>query len=511
MTAYERTLSVTGVLGIAFLAQLAGHLLLKAYMPNTALGALGFLLIAALFTYVLFIRKDTFGFILIIYVCSHFSYADNQGGLWNLMTFGLLVLYVFFSKQEREIPQNDILVVTLLGIFVLWNVLGWSLNNPMPIVQKMQGVAVLFGFLMMFHLASNIIITKERFQFFLSITFFMTVYQFVVALIQKYYIIDWNTPLIGGYSDKGTVLTHAMSPPIGTLQHFELFGEYGVLVMCLMIPLLSARSTQNELNFGSYRVLITIILCLAIIMITSQRAPAILAVVVVVFYYFVLQTRIFAAIDRLSRQIWLVMAVILVIPVIGVYTGLDGLEEDFAQLKGTRFSLESVASGKAINRGSLTTIALKRIEHESWWAGFGYGVPRSNEWAWWGVDSKRGGSKISDFHNLYLSLPMLYGWVGAMAFIAIIILTQWRLFKVSLKFRQNINFLIVVALGFTLFWGIFLIDEFKISILRNPNYHMIFWIWLGLSNSITKTIRYNLEDGVSLVNSHSNTKTDNPL
>jgi len=47
----------------------------------------------------------------------------------------------------------------------------------------------------------------------------------------------------------------------------------------------------------------------------------------------------------------------------------------------------------------------------------------------------------------------------------------------------------VFLVGFSLFWFVFLVDEYKISILRNPNYHMLFWIWLGLSNALLKTIR----------------------
>ena len=70
-----------------------------------------------------------------------------------------------------------------------------------------------------------------------------------------------------------------------------------------------------------------------------------------------------------------------------------------------------------------------------------------------------------------------------------IALTAYRVFAASLKYRTRKSFLIVLAVGFTMFFGVFLADQYKLSILRNPNYQMMFWIWLGLANSVVKSIR----------------------
>ena len=40
---------------------------------------------------------------------------------------------------------------------------------------------------------------------------------------------------------------------------------------------------------------------------------------------------------------------------------------------------------------------------------------------------------------------------------------------------------------FFLIMFVLIVDQFKISALRDPNYFMIFWIILGISNSITDT------------------------
>jgi hypothetical protein len=89
---------------------------------------------------------------------------------------------------------------------------------------------------------------------------------------------------------------------------------------------------------------------------------------------------------------------------------------------------------------------------------------------------------------------MVYGWIGSFAFLSMVVITAVRLFRVSWKYRKRESFLMVLAVGFTMFWFIFLVDQYKISILRAPNYHMMFWIWLGLSNAVVKTIRYEKQE-----------------
>lgn len=488
--ARERTLTVTEILVAAFLAQLSGHLLLKYYMPNVAVGGFGFLLVGLIFYYVLIVRRDSFGFILVVYICSHFSYADNQGGLWNLMAFGILTLDLMKNKRKEGFRRKDSVMSALLGIFILWNVLGWVLKNPAPMVTELQGIAAFSGFILMFLLTGNIVITKERFRLFLAVTFFMLVYQFGVALIQRYHLVSLNTPLLGGYTDTGTTLTYGTTNAWGTLVHFELFGEYGALLTCLLIPLLSSSLTQRELRLGSNRIVVMIFLCLSFIMLATNRSSTILFVLVGAIYLLVLPMRIFSSIDRAGRQLRLVAAVAILLPTVGAYIGLHTLEEKFSLLSGEQFSVEGVLSGKDINRGPLITMALNRLESESWWVGYGYGIVRSNRWAWFGSDPEISKVGLADYHSLYLSLPELYGWIGTLAFLAMIVIVAFRSFSVSLRYRNRKSFLAVLAVGFTMFWIVFMANEYKISILRNPNYHMLFWIWLGLCNSIVRTIRY---------------------
>src|SRR3989344_3859953 len=221
------------------------------------------------------------------------------------------------------------------------------MKNPMPMTPKLTGIAAFFGFIFMFYLASNVVITKERFRLFLTVTFFMVLYQFVVALNQRYQLVSWNSPFLGQYLELGETIdrTAIYAPTMGTLRHFELFGEYGVLLACLLMPLLSSSFTQRELRFGSNRIVVMIFICLSFTILTSNRAAAVLSVIMIVIYYLVLPMGVFSAIDRFGRQIKVIVVVALLVPVIGTYIGLKQLEEDFASLASKKFTAESIVSG----------------------------------------------------------------------------------------------------------------------------------------------------------------------
>lgn len=486
----KQPLTSLSIFAITLFTQIAGHMLLKYYMPNPAIGAVGFILIVSIFSYVLFYREDKFGFILIIYICSHFSYADNQGGLWNLLAFGMVTLSYFFGGWRSEhTRQTNYLILFLLWILILWNILGWILNNPMPLAPRLQGIAAFFGLVLMFHLSSNVMVTRERFRLFLIISLYMIIYQLVVAINQHYALINWNTPLIGNYTELGGFIKKSIINSTGTLGNFELLGEYGSLMICLLVPLLSSSTVQKKVNFKSNLLILMIFISFAFIMLARSRSATVIAILTVIIYYTTFTIRPFSSIDKISNQLKLILVFIIVLPLVGTYLNLDNLTKKFGELSNEKFTVSTIVSGKSINRAELIDLGLKRIESNSWLIGFGYGVPRSNRWAWFGADPEKKKINLEDFHSLYLTLPEIFGWIGALAFLAMVLFTSFRSLLISIQFRKENNWLLALSFGFTVFWLMFLVNEYKITILRNPNYQMLFWIWLGLSNSVIKTIK----------------------
>jgi hypothetical protein len=89
---------------------------------------------------------------------------------------------------------------------------------------------------------------------------------------------------------------------------------------------------------------------------------------------------------------------------------------------------------------------------------------------------------------------MLYGWAGSAAFIVLILFTAGRCYWTVMKYRHETHFLTPLCLGLAFFWFFFLANEYKISILRNANYQMLVWVWLGLSQAVVTTIETEIGD-----------------
>ena len=163
-----------------------------------------------------------FGFLMVLYVCSHFSYADNQGGLWNLMAFGMLGLFWMFGGRFEKFHRKDILMNVLLGIFILWNIIGWGMKNPVPLVTLLQGAAAFLGFIFVYLATSSLRISEDRFRTnSVDCVFHVAVPVCGRDSISVITSLQWNTPLLGGYTDTGTIDPAGIVDTPGTIGQFR--------------------------------------------------------------------------------------------------------------------------------------------------------------------------------------------------------------------------------------------------------------------------------------------------
>ncbi len=99
---------------------------------------------------------------------------------------------------------------------------------------------------------------------------------------------------------------------------------------------------------------------------------------------------------------------------------------------------------------------------------------------------------------------MLYGYIGTTAFLLLILILIFRNLKIiysSIYFKPFYFYYILVM---PLFWSIFLIDQWKISILRNPNYHMIIWIFMGLNYAMINNFKNEIKKSATTNNDIKN-------
>ena len=151
----------------------------------------------------------------------------------------------------------------------------------------------------------------------------------------------------------------------------------------------------------------------------------------------------------------------------------------------SKLNFETFISGEQINRAYAFSFAFVRLAEESWWLGWGWGVRESNALAWFPDDYIR--SKRVDYHSLYLSLPMIFGWVGTFSFLFIIYYTLKNNLYLIIKNGKQYSYIILVSMCFVLLISIFIINEYKINSMRWPQYFLLIWFWLGFGNSIINT------------------------
>lgn len=70
----------------------------------------------------------------------------------------------------------------------------------------------------------------------------------------------------------------------------------------------------------------------------------------------------------------------------------------------------------------------------------------------------------------------------------LVVLTGCRIFIHYLKFLRSGNFLVPIAFGLSIVWGIFILDQYKISITRNPSYFLMIWMLLGLTHAVANSM-----------------------
>jgi hypothetical protein len=145
-----------------------------------------------------------------------------------------------------------------------------------------------------------------------------------------------------------------------------------------------------------------------------------------------------------------------------------------------------IITGKGTARSLAFSYFFERISKDSWFIGYGWGVPKENKFAWFGDRN----IKRSGYHNLYYSMIPLFGWFGSFWLLFIIIYIFYNLRRLITTNNLLIKH---ISRAFYMMLLVILINEYKISALRIETYGLIFWIILGLSLSIIiskKQIRY---------------------
>lgn len=455
-----------------------GLFAIKKYVVIAPIWLTSFCLISWFFMRTL--KKSKTNFVLLLFFLSHFSYADNQGGLWNICALAAYMVIFLADKGRLEFKnRRDLTLLFALGLLVC-NLVGWIFLSRSSYLYRVEGFMMMSSYLITFLIVSNLELSEEFFISKFSLISNLLIYLLFAALNQRFGWVYSKLPLLPPKNiENGLIQLTTNSDSV--FGNSELYGEYSVLILIILLSLLRYNASSGYALLSKQRHYISIVIAILGTFLSGSRSSIIL--VVFVFVFFGLRSFVKSSLSRayLRFVAYLSVAAFAVL-VTRLDFGLQSSLDDLNKLENVEFTVENVVSGKAINRYETFLYALDRLDDESWFFGHGIGPLESNILAWWGYSTN---TPYVDFHNLYYTMPMLYGYSGMIIFFCLIWVVIYRSVK-SYTSSKTITGSLVSAMP--LFWALFLVDEWKISMLRNPNYHMIVWIFLGLNIAL---VRYN--------------------
>ncbi|MFD1140183.1 O-antigen ligase family protein [Larkinella insperata] len=454
---------------------IVGHLCLSD-LVNPAFGyPIGFMAILFLLLRLLF-KRYYLDYVLIIFACSHFYYGNNHGGLWNYVNVAALLLYSFVEPWWERSSNLSPFQKTVLGGLFLFNTLGLFFVAESSIAGRFEGFMVSLSYGLLFLFILQLPPKIALFNRVLLVLAGLGLWSLVIALNQKAMLLESVSPLLPkGNGDSLEIhgweeYENKSERVDGPFKDFELFAEYMSLLYALFLPILISRTGQYfKLNAGIPLLAVGgAFLC---VLMTVTRS-SILLLVVISFFYLLYYRSHFIRKPALLIAIGVFVSFIIII---GPYIGLDYIFERFNELDFSRLSSGSAKSVEAINRGETYQAGLERLVAKDWLIGYGYGVSEHYSMAFFGIPN----SEMRDYHNLYLSLPIMLGWIGTCLFVALLVSHFYQTITACRVATQP--HLEALILGMSVLWVVFFINEFKIQAIREPNYLMLIWCWLGFS------------------------------
>jgi len=399
----------------------------------------------------------------------------------------LLSVYVGMFRVRETTKATDTFIVGLISVLFITNMIGLISRNPMPFSIRLLQGASFSAFLLAFYVASNLRLSAERIRKLLIVLSVFIIYNFVVSLNQHYGVLQIKTPILGISSEDFSFTQNAY----GTLGSASGNGQFAMMMFAFLIPLLCASVTRYKLRLNPVYFTAIALICVFTVILSNMRAAAIESLILTIIYS-IMFTFMYRRSFRNSKylNIFSITAVFFLMA-FGVLVGLDNMARDFAaaEIGG----LEGIISGEGLNRGSLWVDTFAWLGRGSWWVGVGHGVFESNQIAIGGKRLLTGGFVGGGhLHNLYLMLPVLYGWFGAIAYLLLFFSTVFRLLNSVKRFSFD-RLAVVTCLSFLVSLIFFLLDEYKSgNAVQSINYPMIAWIWLGLALAAVRTLRLEL-------------------
>jgi len=457
---------------------LLAFLTVEHFFPNIIINIFGFISLSIFIYFTTIGKNDYFGFIFLIFILAHFNYGSNQGGVVNYVALFVIVAAIITKniKIKRDLP-----LLATVGILLTFNFAGYFFNPTASFTEVAKGATAFVAYILVFVFCSSLRFRLNNTGSFLVVLLFISLYSMFIAMNYKWniYVIDNPIPFLTPNPERFGSLTGT-----NMTGNSELYGEECLMLLAFCMPiLLSIKHVKFTINTNWLIITLVLLTSVVGLFLSRSRSVFILLVIFILLLPFLLKMvglNIGFTLRKIIIPIFLLISIVYVLwDVLSMDYSLGRLVEiDTSHLTG-----EGIISGEQINRGPIFKVGYDRLRNESWFIGFGWLTMDYN------LENSLGRFREywNDLHSLYLTLPLYFGWIGTVAFLSIILITLKRLLSVIGLNKSSPGGWSLVALCFLLSIILFVLNEFKIGIIREPNYFMTIWIWLGLANALYRT------------------------
>ena len=452
-------------------------------VSSTAVKAVAVVIIFALFV-ITISRRDYVSLLLQLLLCNHFVYGEEYGGLFNLIAIAAILFYYMVGNDKFIFSHSSLrrpvkrLVLFLFVIQVL-AVFGSGFTTSV----KLIGVSSFLNCVLLFYFFSCVQFDEEDFYKFIWVACLAFLYMFVVSLNQKFLFFTANYPFFPIYDEKSEFELDIIRSS-GTLHNYEAYAEYSVTMTGLILPGLLSGSWRRVNKYLYYTCLLTV--CVAFVAIVFSGTRSSILLLVILYIWAILRTR---NINKAKTLFFFGAAAALLF--VSSSAGLFDFSVFSQRSEGMdiqHLTTDKLISGDEINRGVIFTTAFKRIGSGVGLFGGGYFPDRdSYRYVHFGTFIY----EFDDYHNLYMSTIVMWGFAGAGAFFLIFLTLYRRGVRLYKRVRFESSALNDLLLGFNMALVLLLVNQLKIQFVRDVNYFMMILILLSLYSNLIKTITYN--------------------
>lgn len=456
---------------------------------STSINIIGLILLIIHSFIIFYFLNDHFLFVTYIFSLCIMNSGTKLGGI----SLAPLLIFISCILVPGRFYVKDRFVKICLLVLVVTNFLGYLVISAANFKEIIQSAIIFTGFILTFLFVQNLKFSEIHFNIILKIFTFLSFLLFLVALNQKFVFIDSSIPLLGAVEYASSSVSSVSYNFYGRLPSlfgdYELFSEFALLMFILSFSFIMDKRTMVYYKFRGTP-FILLLFSFMNILITGTRSGFILIFVfLVIFFLF----RLRVLFSSTTFKLFLILAIL--VPFIiqyGDLVGLDIIVNRLKEIDTSNIGVKNIQSGEEMNRAYVYAEGYNRLSKESWLLGYGFGTSSANNMAWFGKLGPTGTSDIRDFHSLYLCIPMIYGWIGGIAYLMLIVYIIFSLLRKYFLLKNNP--LEGITLGFALLFIFFLANEIKIDSLRSYNYHYLIWILMGFALTIINTKASTDED-----------------